>query len=144
MRPAPCCVMRTTAKSPPSWRAPRARAAAPSFPTGSASACPRGGRTSPGAATWTASTTRCWRSLLSGAFALALAGCGAAGGKLDLVGATWRDGVPPVIELRLETRFTPELLAALDQGIPLTLRIALELDDGRVRIDSTRHLELSY
>ena len=49
-----------------------------------------------------------------------------------------------MIELRLETRFTPELLAALDQGIPLTLRIALELDDGRVRIDSTRHLELSY
>ena len=75
---------------------------------------------------------------------LALAGCGAPGGRLEVLGTSWRDGTPPALVLNLSARFTPELLAALDQGIPLTLEFALELDDDATSVRSTRRYELSY
>ena len=61
-----------------------------------------------------------------------------------MLGTAWRDGTPPALVLDVSVRFTPELLAALDQGIPLTLEFALELDDGVTTLGSTRRYELSY
>ena len=61
-----------------------------------------------------------------------------------MLGTQWRDGPPPTLEVRLGARFTPELLSALDQGIPLTLELALELDDDQASVRTERRYELSY
>jgi len=61
-----------------------------------------------------------------------------------VLGTQWRDGPPPTLEVRLGARFTPELLSALDQGIPLTLELALELDDDQASVRTGRRYELSY
>ena len=78
------------------------------------------------------------------ALAASLAACSAPGGRFEVTGASWRDGPPPALELTLSARFTPELLAALDQGIPLVLEVRVELDDARTALRSTRRYELSY
>lgn len=50
----------------------------------------------------------------------------------------------PVLDAALDLRFTPTMLAALDQGIPLVLELALEGRDESHALHERTTLELSY
>src|SRR5258706_9614241 len=144
MRPARCCAMKTTAKSPPSSRARPMRARAPICPRGSAAQLRSGARTCPAKAASMASITRCSISALSLLLALGLSACGGAGGEARVLGATVTAAPNPALEVRTALRFTPAMLAALEQGIPLTLRFELAQRGGAAPLDLTRQWGLGY
>src|SRR5688572_5355033 len=163
-RPARCCATRTTARSRPSSRAPPTRARCRPCRTGSGAPAARAGRTSPAAAAWTGSSTRCSRSADDAAFAAAVptmrtmralplvlagllaAACGGEGAppRADIVRATLVADPAPVLDAQLDLLFSRTMLDALEQGVPLELDLALTGRDAGASLTERRTLRLRY
>lgn len=50
----------------------------------------------------------------------------------------------PVLEAELDLRFSPQMLEAMDRGIPLALVFHLSGREGKTRLRSERRLQLRY
>lgn len=50
----------------------------------------------------------------------------------------------PVLDASLRLRPSSQMLAALDRGVPLTLRFRLRTQDATPALDTTRRIELRY
>lgn len=116
--------MKTTGSSAPFWISiptpARCRSLCPS-----AGPYRQAGRSFPAKGRWTAFSWLC-----SSAILLALAACTTerdGGTKIALRETTIVSGERPILRLRLDFRPSPQLLAALERGIPLTIEWRLEL-----------------
>jgi hypothetical protein len=92
----------------------------------------------------TASTTRCWRAArraLALAAATLLAACHG-GGAIE--SARIDGGATPALDASLKLAPTADLLAALDRGVPLVLRMDLRARGDGLRLHAVRRIELRF
>jgi hypothetical protein len=69
---------------------------------------------------------------------------GACHGGGDIESARIDDGAAPAIDARLRLALSPDLLAALDRGVPLVLRLEVEAHTTGRRLHAVRRIELRY
>lgn len=94
-----------------------------------------------------ASITRCWRALeraprLLALLAAALLAACHGGGAIE--GARIDAGEAPAIDARLRLTPSPDLLEALDRGVPLVLRLELGAQGAGARLHAVRRVELRF